>query len=119
GKPWLSFGLMGGGMQPQGHVQILTNLIDFGMNLQEAGDVARWRHDGSSEPTGVAADGVGTLRVESGIPFATREALKRKGHRVKLGKGGFGGYQAILLDPETGVYIGASEMRKDGCAIGY
>lgn len=119
GEPWLSFGLMGGAMQPQGHVQILTNLIDFGMNLQEAGDAARWRHDGSSEPTGITADGVGVLNVESGIASDTRRALERKGHRVKVSKGGFGGYQAIMRDSKRGVYIGASEMRKDGCALGY
>ncbi|MEL6543644.1 MAG: gamma-glutamyltransferase [Myxococcota bacterium] len=119
GEPWLSFGVMGGAMQPQGHVQILTNLIDFDMDLQEAGDVARWRHTGSSQPTGEAADGVGTLNVESGIPKATREALEGKGHRVNVVPGGYGGYQAIMRDPETGVYVGASEMRKDGSAIGY
>ncbi len=119
GEPYMSFGLMGGGMQPQGHVQVLTNMVDFGMNVQEAGDVARWRHDGSSEPTGSTAEGVGTIRLESGFSEDTRAALEALGHMVRPGSGGFGGYQAILRDPETGVYWGASEMRKDGAAIGY
>ncbi|MEM6531099.1 MAG: gamma-glutamyltransferase [Myxococcota bacterium] len=119
GIPLLSFGLMGGAMQPQGHVQILANLIDFGMNLQEAGDAARWRHQGSSQPTGEVAQGTGTLKVESGISEATRRKLRDKGHVVELGTGGFGGYQAIYRDPKTGVYTGASEMRKDGSAMGY
>lgn len=118
-QPWLSFGVMGGGMQPQGHVQILTNLIDFGLGLQEAGDVARWRHDGSPEPTGAPGDGAGVVRVESGIPPSVRRALEAKGHRVEPGDGGFGGYQAILRDLDTGAYAGASEMRKDGVALGY
>ncbi len=119
GKPWMSFGLMGGGMQPQGHVQVLINMIDYGMNVQEAGDAARWRHDGSPEPTGDPARGVGKLRVETGIGAQARAALEAKGHVVEQGNGGFGGYQAIMRDPETGVYWGASEMRKDGMAIGY
>ncbi len=119
GKPWLSYGIMGGGMQPQAHVQVLVNLVDFGMNLQEAGDAARWRHDGSAEPTGSPEQGTGVVRVESGISEETRAALKAKGHVVEPGDGGFGGYQAIIYDHEKGVYIGASEMRKDGMAIGY
>ncbi|MCB9650511.1 MAG: gamma-glutamyltransferase family protein [Deltaproteobacteria bacterium] len=119
GAPWLSFGVMGGAMQPQGHVQILTNLIDFDLGLQEAGDAARWRHEGSSEPTGQPADGVGTLLLESGIRAAARAGLEQRGHRLAPGDGGFGGYQAIRRDPATGVYEGASEMRKDGCAMGY
>ncbi len=119
GQPLMSFGLMGGAMQPQGHVQMLTNIIDFGMNVQEAGDVARWRHDGSTEPTGDLAGGVGELRVESGISAEARAGLEARGHVVVDGNGGFGGYQMILRDPETGVYYGASEMRKDGSAIGY
>jgi gamma-glutamyltranspeptidase/glutathione hydrolase len=118
GKPWLSFGVMGGDMQPQGHVQILVNLIDHGMNVQEAGDAARWRHEGSSEPTGKPAQGLGVVYVESGIAEEVRAELRRRGHRVELGQG-FGGYQAIQRDPNTGVYFGASEMRKDGAAIGY
>ncbi len=119
GAPWMSFGLMGGGMQPQGHVQIITNMIDFGMNVQEAGDAARWRHDGSTEPTDAPADGVGVISVESGVSAAARQGLEARGHVVRDGNGGFGGYQAIWRDPKTGVYHAASEMRKDGAAGGY
>ncbi len=118
GRPWLAFGVMGGAMQPQGHVQIVCNLVDFGMNVQEAGDAARYRHAGSSQPTGEAMKSGGTLALESGIARAVVEALQKRGHRVVRG-GSFGGYQAILRDPETGVYRGASEMRKDGHAAGY
>jgi len=119
GKPWLSFGVMGGDMQPQGHVQVLVNLIDFGMNLQEAGDAARFHHSGSSEPTGtMMADG-GVLHLESGVTAEVRRALVRLGHRVADAVGPYGGYQAIARDPETGVWAGASESRKDGCALGY
>ena len=119
GEPWLSFGVMGGAMQPQGHVQILVNMIDFGLNVQEAGDAARWRHEGSSEPTGDPAGGVGTEFLESGISQEARDELTRRGHQVAPGDGGFGGYQAIQWDPDARVYLGASEMRKDGAAIGY
>ncbi len=119
GAPWMSFGLMGGGMQPQGHVQILVNMIDYGMNVQEAGDAPRWRHDGSTEPTGPADDAMGVVRLESGFTPDTVAALEARGHRVEHGGGGFGGYQAITRDRETGVYAGASEMRKDGAAMGY
>lgn len=119
GKPWLSFGVMGGSMQPQGHVQVLINLIDFGMNLQEAGDVARIRHEGGRQPTSIDEDPLGTVYVESGVPQATIEALRARGHVVKIGGGNFGGYQAILRDAEHGVYVGATEMRKDGLAVGY
>jgi gamma-glutamyltranspeptidase/glutathione hydrolase len=121
GKPWISFGLMGGAMQPQGHVQIVINLVDFGMNLQEAGDAPRIHHDGSTEPAGqnqAMTDG-GELNLESGFPYATIRSLMRKGHRVIFADGPFGGYQAIMKDPETGVYYGASEARKDGQASGY
>ena len=119
GEPFLSFGVMGGAMQPQGHVQILTNMIDFGMNVQEAGDAARYRHVGSSQPTGgVMTDG-GTLLLESGVEPEVVEALRQRGHRVRVTRGGFGGYQAILWDARHGVYHGASEMRKDGQVIGY
>ena len=121
GEPYLSFGLMGGAMQPQGHVQIITNMIDFGLNVQEAGDAARWRHDGSSSETGEAGAvaGVGVVSLESGVPQSVREALEALGHVIQDGDGGFGGYQAILRDAETGVIHGASEMRKDGAAQGY
>ncbi len=119
GKPWISFGLMGGGMQPQGHAQIVINLIDFGMNLQEAGDAARIRHDGSSEPTGEVMTDSGWLFLESGFSEATVRRLIKMGHRVRTSAGGFGGYQAIAYDSDQGVYIGASESRKDGHAAGY
>jgi gamma-glutamyltranspeptidase/glutathione hydrolase len=119
GQPWLSFGLMGGDMQPQGHVQVLVNIIDFGMNVQEAGDFMRFRHYGGSEVTGEPAQGVGFVEMESGITPAAKAELEKRGHRLVPGTGGFGGYQAILKDPKTGVYWGATEMRKDGEAIGY
>jgi gamma-glutamyltranspeptidase/glutathione hydrolase len=119
GKPWLSFGVMGGAMQPQGHVQILVNLIDFGMNLQEAGDVPRARHDGSSEPTGERMHDGGQVVLEVGVAPATVKALEARGHKVTVSNDGdFGGYQAILRNAE-GVYFGASESRKDGAAQGY
>jgi gamma-glutamyltranspeptidase / glutathione hydrolase len=119
GKPWLSFGVMGGAMQPQGHVQILVNLIDFGMNLQEAGDAPRVRHDGSSEPTDEVMRDGGEVILEMGASPATVQALEARGHQVKVANDGdFGGYQAILRD-EQGVYFGASESRKDGAAQGY
>jgi gamma-glutamyltranspeptidase/glutathione hydrolase len=120
GQPWLSFGVMGGAMQPQGHVQILLNLIDFGMNLQEAGDAPRIQHDGSTEPAGQALvmnDG-GVVQLESGFPYATVRALMRLGHHVEYADGPYGGYQAIMRMP-NGVYVGASESRKDGQAAGY
>ena len=119
--PFMSFGLMGGGMQPQGHVQILVNVADFGMNLQEAGDAARFLHDGGSSPDeGVATD-YGTLFVEPGVPKSTVEMLRARGHIVEIDDtaGKFGGYQAISRDPETGVLTGATEMRKDGTVVGY
>jgi gamma-glutamyltranspeptidase/glutathione hydrolase len=119
GKPFLSFGVMGGSMQPQGHVQILTNVIDFGMNLQEAGDASRWRHGGSSSPTGGTMTGGGYVALESGFPYETVRALERLGHDVRVSVGGFGGYQAIGYDAAQGVYRGASESRKDGHAAGY
>lgn len=119
GKPWLSFGVMGGDMQPQGQTQIILNLVDFGMNVQEAGDAARWHHLGSTEPTGTPADGVGTVEMESGISPDVVAELTRRGHKIVPGTGGFGGYQAIMRDPVTGVYWGASESTKDGHAIGY
>ena len=120
GKPWLSFGVMGGAMQPQGHAQIVMNLVDFGMNLQEAGDAPRIQHDGSTEPAGQAAvmsDG-GELDLESGFPYDTVRGLMRKGHSVRFADGPYGGYQAIMVNPQGG-YIGASESRKDGQAAGY
>lgn len=119
GKPWLSFGVMGGDMQPQGHVQIVCNLVDFGMNLQEAGDASRWHHTGSSEPTGVVMADGGTVALESGIDGETVRRLAQMGHKIVTRVGIFGGYQAIAFDAEQGVYIGASESRKDGQAAGY
>ena len=121
GKPWVSFGVMGGAMQPQGHVQIVMNLVDFGMTLQEAGDAPRVQHEGSTEPVGsatVMTDG-GVVQLESGFPYETVRALMDKGHHVEWALGPYGGYQAIKRDPETGVYYGASESRKDGQAAGY
>ncbi|KAB2896263.1 MAG: gamma-glutamyltransferase [Dokdonella sp.] len=121
GAPWLSFGVMGGDMQPQGHVQILMNLIDFGMNLQEAGDAPRIQHEGSTSPEGQAtpmADG-GWVDLESGFGYDTVRGLMHKGHSVRFADGPYGGYQAIARDPATGAYIGASESRKDGQAAGY
>jgi gamma-glutamyltranspeptidase/glutathione hydrolase len=119
GKPWLSFGLMGGSMQPQGHVQVLVNLIDFGMNLQEAGDVPRVRHDGSSEPTDERMTDGGEVVLENGYSPEVVKALQARGHKVTVANDGdFGGYQAILRNAE-GVYFGASESRKDGAAQGY
>jgi gamma-glutamyltranspeptidase/glutathione hydrolase len=117
----MSFGLMGGGMQPQGHVQIVSNIIDFGLNVQEAGDAARWRHDGSTSETDDAGEtaGVGVVHLESGVPSEVRAALEARGHVIGDSDGGFGGYQAIWRDRETGVLYGASEMRKDGNAQGY
>lgn len=119
GKPFMSFGVMGGDLQPQGHVQILVNMIDFGLNVQEAGDAARFRHVGSEDWTRKDSGGVGKLQLETGIGEEVRDELKRRGHDIEPGDGGFGGYQAIMRDPATGVYWGASEMRKDGSAIGY
>ena len=119
GKPWLSFGVMGGDMQPQAHVQVLCNLIDFGMNLQEAGDAARFHHFGSSEPTGEKMTEGGWVALESGIAMEAQRELTKKGHRLRSSSGGFGGYQAILYDAKRDIYIGASESRKDGQAAGY
>ena len=119
GKPWLSFGVMGGAMQPQGHVQVLVNMIDFGMNLQEAGDAARFYHGGSSQPTGTLMKSGGQLSLEAGVSAEIRRGLTRRGHRLVDTVGVYGGYQAIARDPVSGVYSGASESRKDGCAAGY
>lgn len=122
GKPFISFGLMGGAMQPQGHVQIVTNIIDFGMNLQEAGDATRWQHFGSTEPTEAngktLVDG-GQLVIESDIPYQTVRGLMQRGHKIGFDMGGYGGYQAIMWDDKEKVYYGASESRKDGQAAGY
>jgi gamma-glutamyltranspeptidase/glutathione hydrolase len=119
GKPWMAFGLMGGDMQPQGHVQVLTNMIDYGMNVQDAGDAARWRHYGNAEPTGEASKGIGTVEMESGFDPTVKAELVKRGYKVVPGTGNFGGYEAIQFDATQHVYWGATEMRKDGEVIGY
>ncbi len=121
GQPLMSFGLMGGSMQPQGHVQILVNIIDYGMNLQAAGDAARFMHEGGRQPTAVDEDPLGTLYLEPGVPRATVERLRAMGHKVEIVSNGvmFGGYEAIWRDPQTGVYTGATEMRKDGAVAAW
>jgi gamma-glutamyltranspeptidase/glutathione hydrolase len=119
GKPWVSFGVMGGAMQPQGHAQIVVNLIDFGMHLQEAGDAPRIQHEGSSEPTGEKMIDGGDLYLESGIDYEVIRKLVSMGHKVGYNIGGYGGYQAIMWDEVNKVYYGASESRKDGQAAGY
>jgi gamma-glutamyltranspeptidase/glutathione hydrolase len=110
---------MGGAMQPQGHAQILINLIDFGMNLQEAGDAPRIRHVGSSQPTGEKMTTGGKAYLESGFSAETLRDLDLLGHTVQINTGGFGGYQAIMVDHVNKTFIGASESRKDGHAAGY
>src|SRR5438309_2227492 len=122
GKPWEAFGVMGGGMQPQGHVQVLTNQIDVDVNVQEAGDASRWQHEDDNEPTGEKmTESGGYVEVESGIPYETVRELRKKGHDVRFDVGGYGGYQAIKVEMHDGqrVYVGASESRKDGMAAGY
>ncbi len=119
GKPWVSFGLMGGAVQPQGHAQIVVNLIDFDMGLQEAGDAPRMRHAGSSQPTGTVMTGGGTLNLESGFDYKAIRELRKKGHTISFAVGIYGGYQAIKFDAKNKVYYGASESRKDGQAAGY
>ncbi|HKI20885.1 MAG TPA: gamma-glutamyltransferase [Isosphaeraceae bacterium] len=119
GQPWLSFGVMGGDMQAQGHAQVICNLIDFGMDVQEAGDAARFRHFGSSEPTGQPAKGGGMVALESGISAEVRRQLEAKGHRLVKAPGTYGGYQAIRIDLEHGVLSAGSDPRKDGAAMGY
>lgn len=119
-KPWFCFGVMGGDMQPQGHVEVLVNMIDFGMNPQMAGDASRIRHAGSATPTGVAEepDG-GTVFLESGFPAETLTKLEAMGHKLGKATGSFGGYQGILIDHEHGTLHGATDPRKDGAAVGY
>jgi gamma-glutamyltranspeptidase/glutathione hydrolase len=119
GKPWISFGVMGGDMQPQGHVQIVVNLIDFKMNLQEAGDAPRIYHTGSSEPTGQLMTNGGILHLESGFHTEVIQKLMSMGHTIQWDLGGYGGYQAIMWDDKNKVWFGASESRKDGQAAGY
>jgi gamma-glutamyltranspeptidase/glutathione hydrolase len=120
GKPWFTFGVMGGDMQPQGHVQVLVNMIDFGMNVQQAGEAPRIEHVGSATPTGTPgkSDG-GTIRAEPGIPEAVVKELIARGHTVERVRVNGGGFQGILIDPKTGLLHGGSEARKDGMAVGY
>ena len=118
-KPYVSFGLMGGAMQPQGHAQIVINLIDFGMNLQEAGDAPRIRHQSSEQPTGGFMKDGGQLAIEQGFDYKEIRELIKKGHNIIYDLGSFGGYQAIMIDYISKIYFGASESRKDGSAIGY
>jgi gamma-glutamyltranspeptidase/glutathione hydrolase len=121
--PLMAFGVMGGFLQPQGHVQVLVNIIDIGMNVQEAGDAARFVHNGESQPTGGRTSDGGSVLMEAGVDPDVVAELRRRGHRVEYGArpyiGSVGGYQAVWRDPETGVYHGASEMRFDGAALGY
>lgn len=120
GKPYMSFGVMGGSFQPLGHTQIIMNMIDFGMNGQEAGDTPRIDHQGSSEPTGEKMAGVGTITLESGYSFDTIRALMAMGHKLGwAAPGSYGGYQSIRYDPERKLYFGATESRKDGQAAGW
>ena len=119
GQPYISFGVMGGAMEPQGHAQIVMNLVDFNMNLQEAGDAPRIRHTMSSQPTGEKMSDGGIVHLEDGFDVEVVRELVGRGHKIQASRGGFGGYQAIRFEAENGVYFGASESRKDGCAMGY
>ncbi len=122
GEPWLAFGVMGGGMQPQGQAQIIINMVDYGLDPQEAGDSPRWQHEGSSEPTGQLAEGVGTLFLETGVPAATRARLEAMGWVTGGPNGGFGGYQNVMRQTNgrgPWTYGAATEMRKDGIALAY
>jgi gamma-glutamyltranspeptidase/glutathione hydrolase len=116
-QPWLSFGVMGGDMQPQGQAQIISNMVDFDLDITAAGDSPRWHHEGGMEPTGEQLGMQGILRLESGVPAATRAGLERIGWKIGASDGGFGGYQAIQRWP--GRYAAATEMRKDGIALAY
>lgn len=119
-KPYFCFGVMGGDMQPQGHVQVLMNLIDFDMNVQEAGDAARVQHFGSQTPTGLPMEeGGGRVAIETGVPLQSAQELVFRGHKVVRAPGSFGGYQGILIDWKNGTLHGATEARKDGAAVGY
>jgi gamma-glutamyltranspeptidase/glutathione hydrolase len=116
----MSFGVMGGGFQPLGHTEIIMNMIDFGMNGQEAGDAPRIDHQGSSEPTGEARDGSGMVYLESGFPYETIRKLMNMGHKIGYQPPGYyGGYQSIRVDTENKIYFGSSESRKDGEASGW
>jgi len=119
GKPYMSFGVMGGATQPQGQAQIVINMIDFAMDVQEAGDAPRILHRGSSQPTGSIMDDGGIVSLESGIEYKVKRDLVKIGHRIQVNVGSFGGYQGIRYDWKNKVYYGASESRKDGQAAGY
>ncbi len=122
GKPFMTLGNMGGAYQPMGHVSLITNVIDFGMNMQQAGDALRWTHSGSTQPTDALNDqltDVGLVSFESTVDRQVVRDLRAKGHRIRVGQGFFGRFQAIMRDLETGVYYGASESRVDGQAAGY
>jgi gamma-glutamyltranspeptidase / glutathione hydrolase len=119
GDPFMAFGVMGGDFQPLGHVQILMNIVDFGMNLQEAGDAPRISHSGSSDPIGLPNPGRGEVELESGFDYESIRELMQMGHKIVFLNGGFGGYQAIMYDKERKIYFGASESRKDGQAAGF
>lgn len=119
GAPAFSFGVMGGDMQPQGQLQVLLNLIEFGMDPQLAGEALRFRHDGSSTPVGYHMSEGGTVHLEPGMSDASVEGLRARGHRVETTESGYGGYQGIWIDEEAGELLGGSEPRKDGCALGY
>lgn len=122
GEPYMSFGNMGGAYQPIGHVTLLTNVIDFGMNLQQAGDALRWTHEGSTQPTDDVDDQLeesGQVSLESSADYQVVRDLRARGHKVRIGESFFGRFQAIMRDSETGVYYGASESRVDGQAAGY
>ncbi len=118
-KPWFVFGVMGGDMQPQGHVEVLCNLIDFGMNVQQAGEAPRLEHLGSATPTGHPAKGSGTVAAENRIPDSVVKELERRGHPVERIHHNGGGYQGILIEPETHLLHGGTEARRDGLAEGY
>jgi len=119
GEPLAVFGVMGGAMQPQGSVQAVLNVVDFGMNAQEAGDAARWRHSGSQQPTGTNMTDGGVVMLEGGICQAARDSLVARGHVLAYGDGAFGGYEAIVRNQTTGVYQAGTEKRKDGRALAY
>jgi gamma-glutamyltranspeptidase/glutathione hydrolase len=119
-KPYLVFGVMGGDFQAQGHTQVLINMVDFGMNIQEAGEAPRIEHVGSPTPTGKPGDPKGgAIKAERGIAPAILRDLERRGHHITIVPTNGGGYQAILIDPRTNMLLGGSEARKDGCAAGY
>jgi len=120
----MSFGVMGGDMQPQGQAQIIVNRVDYGLDIQAAGDSPRWHHEGSSQQMGEDSPDLGPtglLRLESGVPAATRQALADMGWRIGDSDGGFGRYQCVehRISGEDRVYAAASEMRADGCALAY